>query len=66
MLVAFVKTNVEVLKARFLRWCHLMYKLPGLFRDDVHRAVTTTRPVLLSTLSIECDCGKVFWKRKVK
>lgn len=44
---------------RFKRWCHLMNQWAHL---DPHRAVTVTRPLLLTTLSVECDCGRVFWK----
>jgi hypothetical protein len=44
---------------RFMRWCHLMSQWAHL---DPHRAVTITRPIFLTTISIECDCGRVFWK----
>ena len=43
---------------RFRRWCHLMAQWARL---DPHRATTVVRPILLTTLSVECSCGRVFW-----
>jgi len=50
---------------RLVRWCHHMKYI---YLLEFHRGVTITRsiglwsvPLWFFPVSIECDCGKIFW-----
>jgi hypothetical protein len=51
-------------RARFVRWCHLMHHLGFFGPWDPHRGVqwTTSGAFWRRTISVECDCGRVFWR----